>query len=151
MTPAEIREEIRDILENIAPDEDLSDLKDDVDPDAVVPPFDILNPVPVQPSGPLTNAYPGVTISTAATAHWSTAPMSASSSATTKRSTSISTARTRFAPRSIPCRKCRSTRRKERSCRYPRWPSGCLAWLSFGLFCPDRHRCNRCTCIPITG
>lgn len=30
MTPAEIREEIRDILENIAPDEDLSDLKDDI-------------------------------------------------------------------------------------------------------------------------
>ena len=30
MTPAEIREEIIDILEDIAPDEDLSDLKDDV-------------------------------------------------------------------------------------------------------------------------
>ena len=30
MTPAEIREEILDILENIAPDEDLSTLKDDV-------------------------------------------------------------------------------------------------------------------------
>jgi len=30
MTPDEIREEIRDILENIAPDEDLTDLKDDV-------------------------------------------------------------------------------------------------------------------------
>ncbi len=30
MTPAEIRDEILDILENIAPDEDLSDLKDDV-------------------------------------------------------------------------------------------------------------------------
>lgn len=30
MTPGEIREEILDILDNIAPDEDLSDLKDDV-------------------------------------------------------------------------------------------------------------------------
>ena len=30
MTPADIREEILDILENIAPDEDLSDLKEDV-------------------------------------------------------------------------------------------------------------------------
>lgn len=30
MTPAEIREEILDILDNIAPDDDLSDLKDDV-------------------------------------------------------------------------------------------------------------------------
>lgn len=30
MTPAEIREEIIDILENIAPDEDLSELDDDV-------------------------------------------------------------------------------------------------------------------------
>jgi acyl carrier protein len=30
MTPAEIREEILDILEDIAPDEDLSELKDDV-------------------------------------------------------------------------------------------------------------------------
>ena len=30
MTPAEIREEILDILADIAPDEDLSDLKDDV-------------------------------------------------------------------------------------------------------------------------
>ena len=30
MTPAEIREEILDILEDIAPDEDLSGLKDDV-------------------------------------------------------------------------------------------------------------------------
>ena len=30
MTPAEIRDEILDILENIAPDEDLSDLKDEV-------------------------------------------------------------------------------------------------------------------------
>ena len=30
MTPAEIREEILDILENIAPDEDLSGLKDEV-------------------------------------------------------------------------------------------------------------------------
>ena len=30
MSPAEIREEILDILENIAPDEDLSGLKDDV-------------------------------------------------------------------------------------------------------------------------
>lgn len=30
MTPAEIRDEILDILENIAPDEDLSSLKDDV-------------------------------------------------------------------------------------------------------------------------
>jgi acyl carrier protein len=30
MTPAEIRDEILDILENIAPDEDLTDLKDDV-------------------------------------------------------------------------------------------------------------------------
>ncbi len=30
MTPAEIRAEVLDILENIAPDEDLSDLKDDV-------------------------------------------------------------------------------------------------------------------------
>ena len=30
MTPAEIREEIIDILSEIAPDEDLSDLKDDV-------------------------------------------------------------------------------------------------------------------------
>ena len=30
MTPAEIREEILDILENIAPDEDLSNLEDDV-------------------------------------------------------------------------------------------------------------------------
>ena len=30
MTPAEIRTEILQILENIAPDEDLSDLKDDV-------------------------------------------------------------------------------------------------------------------------
>jgi len=30
MTPADIRVEILDILENIAPDEDLSDLKDDV-------------------------------------------------------------------------------------------------------------------------
>lgn len=30
MTPAEIRSEILDILEDIAPDEDLSDLKDDV-------------------------------------------------------------------------------------------------------------------------
>ena len=29
MIPAEIREEILDILENIAPDEDLSDLQDD--------------------------------------------------------------------------------------------------------------------------
>ena len=30
MTPAEIREEIVDILEDIAPDEELGDLKDDV-------------------------------------------------------------------------------------------------------------------------
>ena len=30
MTPAEIREEILDILDNIAPDEDLSEIKDDV-------------------------------------------------------------------------------------------------------------------------
>ena len=30
MTPAEIREEILDILEDIAPDEDLSDLKDEI-------------------------------------------------------------------------------------------------------------------------
>ncbi len=30
MTPADIREEILDILEDIAPDEDLGDLKDDV-------------------------------------------------------------------------------------------------------------------------
>ncbi len=30
MTPAEIRDEILDILEDIAPDEDLTDLKDDV-------------------------------------------------------------------------------------------------------------------------
>jgi len=30
MTPAEIREEILDILEDIAPDEELGDLKDDV-------------------------------------------------------------------------------------------------------------------------
>ena len=30
MTPAEIREEILDILGDIAPDEDLTDLKDDV-------------------------------------------------------------------------------------------------------------------------
>jgi len=30
MTPAEIRNEILDILEDIAPDEDLSDLKDEV-------------------------------------------------------------------------------------------------------------------------
>jgi acyl carrier protein len=30
MTPADIREEIRDILENIAPDEDLSELKDEI-------------------------------------------------------------------------------------------------------------------------
>ena len=30
MTSADIREEILDILENIAPDDDLSDLKDDV-------------------------------------------------------------------------------------------------------------------------
>jgi acyl carrier protein len=30
MTPAEIRDEIIDILSEIAPDEDLSDLKDDV-------------------------------------------------------------------------------------------------------------------------
>ncbi len=30
MTSADIREEMLDILENIAPDEDLSDLKDDV-------------------------------------------------------------------------------------------------------------------------
>ncbi len=30
MSPAEIREEIIDILQDIAPDEDLSDLKDDV-------------------------------------------------------------------------------------------------------------------------
>ncbi len=30
MTPAEIREEILDILESIAPDEDLTDLKDEV-------------------------------------------------------------------------------------------------------------------------
>ena len=30
MTPADIREEIIDILEDIAPDEDLSDLKDDI-------------------------------------------------------------------------------------------------------------------------
>ena len=30
MTPGEIREEILDILENIAPDEDMSDLKDDI-------------------------------------------------------------------------------------------------------------------------
>lgn len=30
MTPADIREEILDILEDITPDEDLSDLKDDV-------------------------------------------------------------------------------------------------------------------------
>ncbi|MCD0461544.1 MULTISPECIES: acyl carrier protein [Pirellulaceae] len=30
MTPAEIREEIIDILEDISPDEDLDDLKDDV-------------------------------------------------------------------------------------------------------------------------
>ncbi len=30
MTPAEIRDEIVDILSDIAPDEDLSDLKDDV-------------------------------------------------------------------------------------------------------------------------
>ena len=30
MTPAEIRQEILDILENIAPDEDLSQLKDEV-------------------------------------------------------------------------------------------------------------------------
>ena len=30
MTPAEIREEIVDILASIAPDEDVSDLKDDV-------------------------------------------------------------------------------------------------------------------------
>ncbi len=30
MTPAEIREEVLDILRDIAPDEDLSDLKDDV-------------------------------------------------------------------------------------------------------------------------
>ena len=30
MTPADIREEILDILENIAPDEDMSDLKDDI-------------------------------------------------------------------------------------------------------------------------
>jgi acyl carrier protein len=30
MTPAEIRDEIIDILRDIAPDEDLSDLKDDV-------------------------------------------------------------------------------------------------------------------------
>ena len=31
MTPAEIREEIVDILSDIAPDEDLSNLKDDVE------------------------------------------------------------------------------------------------------------------------
>ena len=30
MTPAEIRDEILDILEDIAPDEDLGDLKDEV-------------------------------------------------------------------------------------------------------------------------
>ncbi len=30
MTPAEIRAEVLDILENIAPDEDLSELKDEV-------------------------------------------------------------------------------------------------------------------------
>ncbi len=30
MTPAEIREEVLDILENIAPDEDLSNLQDEV-------------------------------------------------------------------------------------------------------------------------
>ncbi len=30
MTPADIREEVLDILENIAPDEDLSQLKDEV-------------------------------------------------------------------------------------------------------------------------
>jgi acyl carrier protein len=30
MTPADIREEIIDILEDIAPDEDLSDIKDEV-------------------------------------------------------------------------------------------------------------------------
>jgi len=30
MAPAEIREEVIDILQDIAPDEDLSDLKDDV-------------------------------------------------------------------------------------------------------------------------
>ncbi len=30
MTPADIREEILDILEDIAPDEDLGDLKDDI-------------------------------------------------------------------------------------------------------------------------
>ena len=30
MTPVEIRAEVMDILENIAPDEDLSDIKDDV-------------------------------------------------------------------------------------------------------------------------
>ena len=30
MTPVEIREEIRDILSDIAPDEDLSDIKDEV-------------------------------------------------------------------------------------------------------------------------
>ncbi len=30
MTPADIREEILDILEDIAPDEDLSEIKDDV-------------------------------------------------------------------------------------------------------------------------
>ncbi|MFO0912421.1 MAG: acyl carrier protein [Pirellulales bacterium] len=30
MTPADIREEILDILANIAPDEDLSNLKDDI-------------------------------------------------------------------------------------------------------------------------
>lgn len=30
MTPADIREEIIDILEDIAPDEDLTDIKDDV-------------------------------------------------------------------------------------------------------------------------
>ena len=30
MAPAEIREEVNDILHDIAPDEDLSDLKDDV-------------------------------------------------------------------------------------------------------------------------
>ena len=30
MTPADIREEILDILEDIAPDEDLSEIKDEV-------------------------------------------------------------------------------------------------------------------------
>ena len=52
MTPAEIREEVLDILSDIAPDEDLSNLKDDVQSWILKPDGDYERLTPSDPARP---------------------------------------------------------------------------------------------------